>query len=361
MKLGARMLKSGLAIAIALYAAELIGFPSTVFAGIAALFAIQPSIYQSFQTIVEQIQANVIGVSIATLMAYTLGIDPFVIGFTAVIVIGICRYFKMGEGTVSIALIAVIAVMQATDMAVYQFALLRFSSLLLGIFSAFIVNLVFLPPKYETNLFKQIDQTTSDILQWLRITTRHLSDDPSLKGEIARIQHAVRRMDQTYLLFSEERIYFKKNRLAKARKLIVFRQLIATTRKSFDVLKAFHQLDEQIKAIPENFQKAVVQELDRVIHSHERLLLSFMGRIKRKNRQSMHDITDPNIPHLVDTLVQMYENKEENHLVFLPLASQLMEYHYHLEHLQTLLHSYEKYHHNEKIEIFENRWRRSNP
>lgn len=360
MKLGARMLKTGLAIAIALYAADLIGFPSPVFAGIAALFAIQPSIYQSFQTIIEQLQANIIGVSIATIMAYSLGIDPFVVGFTAVVVIGVCRYLKMGESTVSIALIAVIAVMESTDMAVYQFALMRFSSLLLGIFSAFIVNLVFIPPKYETNLFKQIDRVTSDILQWLRITTRHLSDDPALKGEITRIQQEVRRMDQTYLLFSEERSYFKKNRLAKARKLIVFRQLIATTRKSFDVLKAFHHLDERIKSIPTNFQTAVVQELDKVIHSHERLLLSFMGRIKRKNRESLQDISDPNIPHLVETLIQMYEEEADDRLIFLPLASQLMEYHYHLQHLQTLLHSYEKYHHNEKLDIFESKWRSSN-
>ncbi|GAA5417847.1 hypothetical protein Pryu01_02923 [Paraliobacillus ryukyuensis] len=357
------MLKTGLAVAIALYAANLIGFPSPVFAGIAALFAIQPSIYQSFQTIVEQLQANVIGVSVATIAAYTLGVDPFVVGFTVVVVIGVTRYFKIGESTVAIAIIAVIAVMESTDVPVIELALLRFSSLMLGIISAFIVNLVFLPPKYETNLFKQIDRITSDILQWLRITTRHLSDNPSLKGEIYRIQQEVRRMDHTYLLFSEERIYFRKNRLAKARKLIVFRQLIATTRKSFDVLKAFHHLDERIKSIPPDFQTVLIQELDKVIHLHERLLLSFMGRIKRKNRQSLQDIAEPDIPHLVDTLIQMYEDNEkkiDDRLMFLPLASQLMEYHYHLDHLETLLHSYEKYHHTEKLEIFASKWRGNN-
>lgn len=351
MKLGARMLKTGLAIAIALYAASLLGFPSLIFAGIAAIFAIQPSIYQSFQTIIEQLQANIIGVSIATLMAYTLGHDPFVVGFTAIVVIGFCRYLKMGESTVSIALIAVIAVMEATDMEVYQFALMRFSSLMLGIFSAFLVNLFFLPPKYETNLFLQIDRITTDILQWLRITTRHLSDDPSLKDEITRIQEDVRRMDQTFLLFSEERTYLKKNHFSKARKIIVFRQLIATTRKSLDVLKAFHYLDERIKSIPTNFQTALVQELDIVIHSHERLLLSFMGRIKQKNKESLQDISEPNIPHLVETLIEVYQHNEEDRLIFLPLAAQLMEYHYHLTHLQTLLHSYQKYHQDEKLEF----------
>ena len=44
MKLGARVLKTGVAIVFALSLAELLNLPSPVFAGIAAIFAIQPSI-----------------------------------------------------------------------------------------------------------------------------------------------------------------------------------------------------------------------------------------------------------------------------------------------------------------------------
>jgi uncharacterized membrane protein YgaE (UPF0421/DUF939 family) len=349
MKLGARMLKTGLAVAIALYAATLLGFPSIIFAGIAAVFAIQPSIYRSFQTILEQLQGNIIGVSIASIIVFTLGNDPFVIGFATILVIGVCMYIKMSEGTISLAIVAVIAVMESTQLNFLSFALTRFSSLTLGIFSAFLVNLLFLPPKYETKLFHRIDRTTSDILQWLRITTRHLSDDPALKGEITRLQNELRHIDQTYLLFSEERTYLKKNRSSKARKLIVFRQMIATTKKSFDVLKAFHQLDDKIESIPTKFQSVLIQELDKVIHSHERLLLSSMGRIKKSHKATLQDITEPDIPHLVETLIQVYHEGEEDRLLFLPLASQLIEYQYHLDHLQTLLKSYQHYHQDEQL------------
>ena len=47
MKLGARILKTGIAIVLALLIAQLIGLPSPVFAGIAAIFAVQPTIYRS--------------------------------------------------------------------------------------------------------------------------------------------------------------------------------------------------------------------------------------------------------------------------------------------------------------------------
>jgi hypothetical protein len=67
MKLGARILKTGTAIVLALFLAELLKLPSPVFAGIAAIFAVQPSIYRSYLTIVEQIQGNIIGALCAIL------------------------------------------------------------------------------------------------------------------------------------------------------------------------------------------------------------------------------------------------------------------------------------------------------
>lgn len=48
MQVGARVLKTGVAIVIALFLAEFFKLPSPVFAGIAAIFAIQPSIYRSY-------------------------------------------------------------------------------------------------------------------------------------------------------------------------------------------------------------------------------------------------------------------------------------------------------------------------
>lgn len=66
MKLGARIFKTGIAITLALYLASWIGLPAPIFAGIAAIFAIQPSIYRSFLIIIDQVQANIIGAVIAT-------------------------------------------------------------------------------------------------------------------------------------------------------------------------------------------------------------------------------------------------------------------------------------------------------
>jgi len=354
MKLGARMIKTGLAVAIALYAAYMIG-SSPIIAGMTALFSIQPSIYRSVQSIIEQVQANFIGALSAIIVVLTLGNDPFIIGFTIVIVIALCIKFNMNENTVLLALVAVIAIMETTDMPFFQFTLLRFSSLMIGVFSSFFVNLLFLPPKYETKLFSNIDRNTSDILQWLRITTRHLSDRPALREEIDRIDGELINIDRIYSLYQEERTYLKKRRLRKARKLILFRHLIATTQRSFDVLKTFSKLENEMDKVPQDFRKTLIEELDKTIHAHEKIILSMMGRI-RTEHDPIEESGTPDIPALVEYLIQFYENREseEEKLMFLPLATKLMDYHYQLKRLTKLASSYQHYHSTEQINIAKN-------
>lgn len=63
MKLGARILKTGIAIILAVSIASLLPHSAgmVTVAGIAAVVAMQPSVYRTFKTIVDQFQGNVIG------------------------------------------------------------------------------------------------------------------------------------------------------------------------------------------------------------------------------------------------------------------------------------------------------------
>ncbi|GEL78164.1 FUSC family protein [Tenuibacillus multivorans] len=341
MKLGARAFKTGLATAIALYVASAFGFKAGVFAAaIAAVSSIQPSIYRSIQTIIEQVQANVIGATLAIFLVLTVGNEPFLIGFGIIIVIGMCMLFKMKEDTTFIAIIAVIAIMEAPQDPFLEYAGIRFTSILIGIVSAFVVNLAFLPPKYETRLFERLTNTTNDILQWIRVTTRHLSDQPALKKEIERLNEDITRLDQTYLLFSEERIYSRRKGYRRARKLVLFRQLIHTTKKAFNVLQNLHRLDYEIEHFNKDINAQIIVEVDKTLHTHEKLILMYSGRIRKQETYPVDQLSKPKIPDLVNQLMNEYDDKERDRMKFLPLASNLMEYHNELVHLRKLLTSY---------------------
>lgn len=133
MKLGARIFKTGIAITLALYLASWIGLPAPIFAGIAAIFAIQPSIYRSFLIIIDQVQANIIGAVIATVFGLIFGPSPIMIGLTAVIVITIMLKLKI-EHTISIALVTVIAILESAGDDFLMFALIRTSTVILECF-----------------------------------------------------------------------------------------------------------------------------------------------------------------------------------------------------------------------------------
>src|SRR5699024_5490712 len=162
----------------------------------------------------------------------------------------------------------------------------------------------------------------------------HLSDEPALRIEIERIRIKIWNIEDTYLLFKEERIYRRKTIFPKLRKLVLFKHMIKTTRKSLEILDALNQYDDKIEDIPKEFQNVLVDELDKLIYSHERLLLNIMGKIRRNPTKSIEKITDPNIPHLAESLFQVYREENEESITLLPLASRLMEYHKEIIRLQ---------------------------
>ena len=254
MKLGARILKTGIAIVLSLYLGQLLHSPSPVFAAIAAIFAIQPTIYRTYLTIIEQIQGNLIGALLAIVFVLVIGNHFIVIGLAAIIVITLNFKLKI-ENTIGLSLVTLIAIMETPGGDFLQFAMIRFSTIMLGVLSAFVVNLVFIPPKYEKKLFEQISETTDEVIRWIRMSTRHAFEHNQLKADIENFKDRAAKMSEFYTMYKEERSYFKKDKLEKSRKLVIYRQMILAARKGLDTLKRLHRFDNELLHLPARFSK----------------------------------------------------------------------------------------------------------
>lgn len=354
MKLGARIIKTGIAIVLALYLAQLLEFPTPVFAGIAAIFAIQPTIYRSYLSIMEQIQGNLVGAIIAVVFVLLFGNHIFIIGLAVVIVITINLKLKM-EKSLILSIVTVIAIMESQQGDFLQFSMIRFSTILLGILSSFVVNLVFIPPKYETKLYNRINNVTEDIFKWIRISTRHASEHTLLKKDISQIKDTLLKLEQTYSLYKEERDYFKKETLSKSRKLVVYRQMITTTKKAYETLKRIHKFENEINMMPEDFQIQIQQQLDSLIHQHEQILLKYIGKIKIVScidEYNGHSLSRKDFLSFFFTQLKKMEHnaEEEEEKVptrLLPLISAIIEYDEQLEHLEKLINSFQSFHKGE--------------
>lgn len=353
MKLGARILKTGVAIVFALFLSELFHLPNPVFAGIAAIFAIQPSIYRSYLTIIEQIQGNIIGAIIAISFVLMLGNQFIVVGIAAIIIILIM--VKLGlEKSISLALVTMIAIMEIEGDGFLTFAMLRFITIVIGVLAAFIVNFAFLPPKYEAKLFQAIHHTQDEIIRWTRLAGRQASDHIATKKSLVKLKERLSQIEQYYSLFKEERSYFKKSTWNKKRKLVIYRQMIATSTSSYEVLKKLHLYENELLELPEHFRMMIQERLDGLLTYHEQIHLKFVGKLKSdKFGISPHDeyVQRHEVMEIFIKEIAITKEEEEFSTYHLfHILSAILYYEEQLEHLDKLIVNYQRHHRQEDDE-----------
>lgn len=357
MKLGARILKTGLAIITALYVAKALQCPTPIFAGIAAIFAMQPSLYRSYRTIIEQIQGNIIGAVIAVLFVFIFGHEYVAVGLAAIVTLSLMIRLKL-ESSISLALVTMIVIMEAQGANFITFALIRFATVMVGVFAAFIVNLIFLPPRYETRLFSAINIVQDDIIRWIRLAVRQASEHSSTKQSLRGLKQRYERINSLYYLFREERAHIGKSKYIKARKLVVYRQMIATTLKSIEVLNRLHLHENEIANLPERFRIIIQERLDYLLTYHEQLFLKYSGKLKsepttwvgQEEYLQRNEVMDIFAKHIV--FAHADEGDEEfSSYHLLHILSRILDYEENLEQLDTIIMAYQNHHADELLKV----------
>lgn len=352
MKLGARIFKTGIAISFALFLANLLHLPSPVFAGIAAIFAIQPSIYRSYLTVLDQIYGNLIGAAIAVIFVLTLGSNYLTIGLAAVLAIVIMLKLKL-ESTVALTLVTIIAIMESHEADFLVFASLRFGTILLGILASFVVNLIFLPPKYETRLFSSIHEVSEEVIRWIRVSIHHATAHTALKEDIDRLSDKLDKVDQWYSFYKDERSYTKKQQYTKARKLVLYRQMIMTTKKSLEVLKRLHRFENELTELPAPFHLMVQARLESLAGYHEQLYMKYVGKMRPEHNGTSGTDAAEKRQEMMAVFVKeiniAHEQAASEFAIYhlMHVLSAIVDYEEHLEHLDLLIISYHNYHSDE--------------
>ena len=159
-----------------------------------------------------------------------------------------------------------------------------------------------------------------------------------------------------YGFFMEDRgSYFKKERYIKARKLVLYRQMITTSKKSLELLQRLHKHENELVKLPDKFQRLIHERLDGLLTYHEQLLLKYTGKLKpehskwttREEYIQGYEMMDIFIEHINRTKSEgTGEEFSCYHLLY--ILSRLLDYEENLEHLDTLIVSYESHHHTEK-------------
>ena len=148
MRLGARILKTGIAIILALFIASFlpdnVGLKSV--AGISAIVAMQPNIYRSIKTISEQATGNVIGALLAVIMVTIFGKNIVIMGVTVILLIAIL--YKLNLAHVATLVGVTLIIMGQHTGSFYVTQRFRFILVMIGVVGA-VVNLIFYHPNLK--------------------------------------------------------------------------------------------------------------------------------------------------------------------------------------------------------------------
>ncbi|MEK8126508.1 aromatic acid exporter family protein [Paenibacillus filicis] len=338
MAFGARMLKTGLAVTLTLYFNSFfLHFPSPVISAVAAMFAMQPTIYRSWRHFLEQLQANTLGAVLALLAGMYFSKDPFAIGLICIVVIMICLKLKM-QDSIGLTLVTVIAVMEASGE--WQFALSRFVQILVGIGTASMVNIFFLPPKPREQFVLQIHSVFTKLSLLLRTAISNEIKENIFRDEKRGLEDSLKSLSDKFKLVEEEYKKLRGKQFSKIRDLVVYHQMLVALRKGVDVLDAveehYFQTDRE-KRHDAEFDR----QMERLSKFHEHVLLKFDEKLKETDPPEIELMEAENV-RFIREMMSISSERPDDELRVSIVASALFDYSYHIGRLDKLVEQYHR-------------------
>ena len=148
MKIGARILKTGIAVTITMYLCKMLNLEPAFFGAVSAVVNMQPSIYLTVKTAKDQVIVHIIGVGAGLLFGYLIGGSPIVMGIVSILLIAV--YIRLGlNGGISMGIVAAVFVMGSSQELFLPHALNRTGVIFAGLTTAMVVNVFLWPPRYS--------------------------------------------------------------------------------------------------------------------------------------------------------------------------------------------------------------------
>ncbi|MFD2611781.1 FUSC family protein [Paenibacillus gansuensis] len=337
MTLGARVFKTGVAVTLALYASMLLNLSPPIIAAVAALFAMQPSIYRSWRYLLEQLQTNTLGAALALVAGYFFQNDPIAVGVTCIIVIVLCRQLKMEE-SIGLTLVTVIAVMEAPGVMKAAdhilFALNRFQLTIIGIISSFLINILFIPPKPQGQFFSHVQQVFGNLSLLLRTLISNEIKENVFQEEKEKLERSIQSLINKYKLFEEEEKKLKHKKFSDVRLLVVYKQMLNTLHKGYEILETAEQHYFQA-ARAEDTDADFDQILEKINKYHEHVLLKF-DRIIKPDHSDQYCMDKEN-EEFLSSIMDAYADRKDGRLRLAIVAAAIYDYGFQVSRLDKLV------------------------
>lgn len=174
--IGWRIIKTGIAVALCVWIAQILKFEYPFYSAIAAVIAMQATIEDSLKAGVHRMQGTVIGALTGFLFALVLVHNPWWTGLGLIVTLSVLKYMKWHEA-MNIASIVFIAITVNLTGKPLDYALNRIIDTTLGIVVAYLVNRLVVPPRYHKETEKSFQKARHQVISLYQTAFRALLDD----------------------------------------------------------------------------------------------------------------------------------------------------------------------------------------
>jgi uncharacterized membrane protein YgaE (UPF0421/DUF939 family) len=274
MRIGARVIKTGIAVAITMYICKLLGLEPAFFGAVSAVINIQPSIFLTLRAARDQIFVHIIGIVAGFFFGYFLGVNPFSAGLIVILLIPIYIKLKLHSG-ITMGIVAALFVLSSSTEEFMIHALARSGVIFVGLGSAMLVNVLLWPPKYTKLLKEKLSQSNeAAVLYFCRAVQDYVGLDDSSelyahmeqKKRVYKLNKEARQLLE--LLRSERKVVTELSEprewISLAEKLIDYNEsIIKKGNRIFDLLPNTIGTKDEVRAPPISDEfKAILEILE---------------------------------------------------------------------------------------------------
>lgn len=154
-KIGNRTLKTGIAVTLSIAISRALHVEPAMFAVVAAIVNLQPTVYQSYVNAVQQVAITFIGIIVGLVFAILFGNNAIIVGIASILVILIALRLKLNS-VILVGIVSVIFIVDAQKGLLFEHAFARISIIFIGLLVALFVNIVLAPRDYRKFTLEKI-------------------------------------------------------------------------------------------------------------------------------------------------------------------------------------------------------------
>ena len=203
MKIGARLVKTGIAVTITMFICKALSLEPAFFGAVSAVVNMQPSISLTLKSARDQISVHILGVAAGLGFGYLIGGNPISMGLVTIFIIALYKKFQL-KSSITMGIVAALFILSSSQEQFLGQALARTSVIFVGLVTAMVINVALLRPRYSQEFTVKLQASNeASVSYFCHAVTEYVrlgSEEPDL--------HLVQKT-QVYKLHREVRVLFE--------------------------------------------------------------------------------------------------------------------------------------------------------